>query len=90
MPHIQVADVAAGVDRATELGGSVLMHARNDDGESQWAVLLDPNRAAFGIIPIVPAEAISPGDAAGGWGVCVCGCSGSSRCLSGIDAGVGR
>jgi uncharacterized protein len=63
MPHIQVADVAASVGLAEELGGSVLMHAKDDDGESQWAVLLDPNGAAFGIIPVVPAEAVSPGDA---------------------------
>jgi hypothetical protein len=39
------------------------MHAKDDDGTSQWTVLLDPNGAAFGIIPVVPAEAIplSPG-----------------------------
>lgn len=55
MPHIQVADVAASAQRGIELGGSVLMHAKNDDGKSQWAVLLDPNGAAFGIIPIIPA-----------------------------------
>src|SRR5688500_8447101 len=60
MPHIQVADVAASVQRALELGGSALMHARDGEGRSQWAVLLDPNGAAFGIIPVVPAEAISP------------------------------
>jgi uncharacterized protein len=59
MPHIQVADVAASVERACALGGSELMHARGDDGTSQWAVLLDPNGAAFGIIPVVPAEAIA-------------------------------
>lgn len=58
MPHIQVADVAASVERAHGLGGSVLMHAKDDDGTSQWAGLLDPNSAAFGIIPVVPAEAI--------------------------------
>ncbi len=58
VPHIQVADVAASVHRALDLGGSVLMH----DDKSQWAVLLDPNGAAFGIIPIVPAEAISSSD----------------------------
>ncbi len=58
MPHIQVADVAASVQRALDLSGSVLMHAKDDDGKSQWAVLLDPNAAAFGIIPVVPAEAI--------------------------------
>jgi uncharacterized protein len=64
MPHIQVADVAASVAHAENSGGSVLMHARDDAGMSQWAVLLDPNGAAFGIIPVVPAEAIPPGDGA--------------------------
>jgi len=56
MPHIQVADVAASVKHALDLGGKELMH----DGKSQWAVLLDPNGAAFGIIPVVPAEAVPP------------------------------
>ncbi|MQA91196.1 MAG: hypothetical protein GEU90_13345 [Gemmatimonas sp.] len=51
MPHIQVADVAVSVQRGLDLGGNVLMHAKDDDGTSQWAVLLDPNGAAFGIIP---------------------------------------
>jgi hypothetical protein len=60
MPHIQVADVAASVGRALDLGGSELMHGKADDGTSQWAVLLDPNEAAFGIIPVVPPEAIPP------------------------------
>ena len=60
MPHIQVADVASSVQRALDLGGSELMHAKDDDGKSQWAVLLDPNGAAFGIIPLVPPEAIPP------------------------------
>ena len=60
MPHIQVADVAASVESALDLGGSELMHAKDDDGKSQWAVLLDANGAAFGIIPVVSAEAISP------------------------------
>ena len=58
MPHIQVADVAASVERALALGGSELMHGKDDDGKSQWAVLLDPNEAAFGIIPVVSAEEI--------------------------------
>ncbi len=57
MPHIQVADVAASVERALDLSGSELMHAKDDGGKSQWAVLLDPNGAAFGIIPVVSAEA---------------------------------
>ena len=60
MPHIQVADVAASVKRALDLEGSELMH----DGNSQWAVLLDPNGAAFGIIPVVSAEAIPPTEGA--------------------------
>jgi predicted enzyme related to lactoylglutathione lyase len=60
MPHIQVADVAASAVRALELGGSELMHGKDDEGSSQWAVLLDPNGAAFGIIPVVPAEAMVP------------------------------
>ena len=59
MPHIQVADVAASTQRAMDLGGSVLM-----DGKSEWAVLLDPNGAAFGIVPIVPEEAIPACDSA--------------------------
>ncbi len=58
MPHIQVADVAASVERALDLRGSELMHAKDDNGKSQWAVLLDPAGAAFGIIPVVSAEAI--------------------------------
>lgn len=58
MPHIQVADVAASVKHALALGGSELMHGKDDDGNSQWAVLLDPNEAAFGIIPVVPTEAM--------------------------------
>ncbi len=64
MPHIQVAEVAASVKRALDLGGSELMHAKDGDGNSQWAVLLDPNGAAFGIIPVVPAEAVPPADGA--------------------------
>jgi predicted enzyme related to lactoylglutathione lyase len=60
MPHIQVADVAASAQRALDLGGSELMHGKDDDGKSQWAVLLDPNGAAFGIIPVASAEAFPP------------------------------
>jgi hypothetical protein len=40
------------------------MHADDDDGGSRWAVLLDLNGAAFGIIPVVPAEATPPNDGA--------------------------
>ncbi len=54
MPHIQVADVAASAKRALDLGGRELML----DGKGQWAVLLDPNGAAFGIIPVVSAEEV--------------------------------
>jgi hypothetical protein len=61
MPHIQVADVAASVKRTLDLGGKELMH----DGKSQWAVLLDPNGAAFGIIPVVSAEAVPPTEGVG-------------------------
>ena len=63
MPHIQVADVAASVERALDLSGRVLMHGKDDDGKSQWAVLLDPNGAAFGIIPVVSSEAFPPTEA---------------------------
>lgn len=60
MPHIQVADVAASAARAADLGGRELMHGRDEQGQSQWAVMLDPFGAAFGLIPVVPAEAIPP------------------------------
>ena len=64
MPHIQVADVAASARRALELGGTELMHGRDPAGNSQWVVLADPNGAAFGIIPVVSANAAPPGAAA--------------------------
>lgn len=54
MPHIQVADVGASVERALELGGVQLML----DEQARWAVLQDPWGAAFGIMPVVPAEAL--------------------------------
>ena len=53
MPHIQVADIASSVKKALELGGSEVLHGKDDDGNSQWAVILDPNGAAFGLIPVV-------------------------------------
>jgi hypothetical protein len=62
MPHIQVADVTTSVEVALDMGGRELMHVEDDDGASQWAVLLDPNGAAFGIVPVVTAEAIPPTD----------------------------
>jgi len=60
MAHIQVADVAASAKRALGRGGRELIHHKDDQGQSQWAVLVDPNGAAFGIIPIVPPEASPP------------------------------
>lgn len=56
MPHFQVSDVGASAARALELGGSELMHGRSEDGQSQWAVLVDPMGAAFGLVPVVGAE----------------------------------
>jgi predicted enzyme related to lactoylglutathione lyase len=55
MPHVQVVDVAASVERALALGGRELMR-----GASEGAVLLDPNGAAFGIIPVVPSQPVPP------------------------------
>ena len=62
MPHIQVADVAASAQRAVDLGGSVLMQAEEGEAGGPWAVLLDPNQAAFGIIPVLPPEVCRPSD----------------------------
>ncbi len=59
MPHIQVADVAASATRALDLGGTALVR----DEKDRWAVLLDPNGAAFGIIPVVAADAMPPAGA---------------------------
>ena len=64
MPHIQVADVAASVASALDLRGSELLHGKDEDGKSQGAVLLDPNGAAFGIIPVISAEAMPPTEGA--------------------------
>ena len=60
MPHIQVDDIAASITRALDLDGRELLHSRDDDGTSQWAVLLDPNGAAFGLIPLIAPDAIPP------------------------------
>ena len=60
MPHIQVADVAASVERALDMGGKELML----DEKNQWAALLDPNGAAFGIMPVVSVEDVTPPDGA--------------------------
>lgn len=56
MPHFQVADVAASVKGAIDMGGKELMHSKTDDGQSQWAVLADQVGAAFGLIPVVAGE----------------------------------
>ncbi len=56
MPHFQVADVAASVACAIDMGGKELMHSKTDDGKSQWAVLADQVGAAFGVIPVVAGE----------------------------------
>jgi uncharacterized protein len=58
MPHIQVADVAASVKRALDLGGKRPMLDQN----SRWAVLLDPSGAAFGIVSLVSAEEVPQQD----------------------------
>ena len=60
MPHFQVADVAASAACAIDMGGKELMHGKDDDGQSQWAVLFDPDGAAFGIIPVAPSETDTP------------------------------
>lgn len=62
MPHVQVADVAASARRAAALGGTELVHGKDDAGNSQWAVLLDPNGAGFGLIPVVPENLIPARD----------------------------
>ncbi len=56
MPHIQVADVGASAERALARGARALM--RHD--EDQWAVLADPDGAAFGIVPVLSPEAMPP------------------------------
>lgn len=56
MPHFQVADVAASVAAAVEMGGSETMHGKDDNGQSLWAACTDPDGAGFGLIPVVPAS----------------------------------
>jgi predicted enzyme related to lactoylglutathione lyase len=60
MPHIQVTDVGASAGRALAQGGRELVHHKDDGGQSLWAVLLDPNGAAFGVIPVVASQASKP------------------------------
>lgn len=68
MPHIQVKDVAASVARALAHEARELMHGKDEHGNSQWAVLRDPNGAAFGIIPVVSAAQVPPQLASAGVG----------------------
>jgi predicted enzyme related to lactoylglutathione lyase len=56
MPHFQVADIAASVACAINMGGQELMHSQTEDGQSQWAVLADRAGAAFGLIPVVDVD----------------------------------
>ena len=56
MPHFQVSDIAASVKSAINMGGKELMHSQTDDGPCQWAVLVDHDGAAFGLIPVVAQE----------------------------------
>ena len=60
MPHIQVDDIAASVARALDLSATELIHGKDDNGNSQWAVLLDPDGAAFGLVPVFPSELLPP------------------------------
>ena len=62
MPHIQVSDVARSAQCALDMGGTEILHGRDDNGMSQWAVFLDPNGSAFGIIPVISAQDIPSTD----------------------------
>jgi len=62
MPHIQVADIATSVQHALRLGGETLLHAQDEAGASQWAVLSDPHGTAFGLIPVVAETPKLPAD----------------------------
>lgn len=65
MPHFQVSEVAKSAARAVELGANELMHGKDKDGNSQWAVLVDPFGAAFGLIPAMEADQNSAEDVKG-------------------------
>ena len=56
MPHFQVADVSAAATSAVEKGGKNLMQAEAGDVHGDWAVLVDPFGAGFGVIPAVEGE----------------------------------
>lgn len=76
MPHVQVAEVGTSVARALELGGDALMRSEDDE----WAVLLDPHGAAFGLIPVVPAESLPPDEGAASREA-----GGGAGCISWLD-----
>ena len=59
LPHFQVSDVGKSAASTLELGGKELMHHKSAEGESQWAVMMDPTGAAFGLIPEVGEDAMS-------------------------------
>ncbi|BCE02642.1 hypothetical protein [Marinicellulosiphila megalodicopiae] len=60
MPHFQVKNVSASLNEAIKSGGKDLMHSQNDDGSSNWAVILDPNSSTFGLIPQINNENLEP------------------------------
>ena len=55
-PHFQVADVYASADVAIANGANELMRSDSADKPSQWAGLIDPDGAAFGLISTVPPD----------------------------------
>lgn len=65
MPHIQVPEVSASVERAAGLGGKVLLQSGAGFGGGEWAVLLDPVGAAFEIITVVAGSSPAQPDASG-------------------------
>jgi len=60
MPHFQVENVSTSLNEAIKHGGKDLMHSQNDDGSSNWAVILDPNGSTFGLIPQISHENLEP------------------------------
>jgi hypothetical protein len=56
LPHFQVSDVATSVSEAEACGGEALIHSQDEAGNSQYAVIQDPNGAAFGVIPLIPEQ----------------------------------
>lgn len=55
-PHFQVADVYVSADVAIANGAKELMRSDSEDKPSQWAGLLDPQGAAFGLISALPPD----------------------------------